>query len=286
MGGAQDRIRRTKERNRIYAARTRERKSKQTLELRNRCNRLEVENAELRTRVQLLLNENSLLRSSRAGSQSGAACEPCNSTGSAAERSSSQSTGTDKPSALPPAAGACSPVAVLSAGPPAARAAANTFRFTAAAAGARPPKAAPACSNLTPAQRLALVGGAAAKGSAACAPGTITPDAGCIPHAAAAAHSAEARSGCSTQPSAMCEGADRGGDAQPCVSSKASRKRSQTEGYVTLGKPLAKQSRGAFDFRAGGLLMHLHLTDQHGMTAMQRLQADALRAYSCRCHHH
>lgn len=122
---------RTKERNRIYAARTRQRKTQQAQQLRQRCAHLEAENAHLRTQVQQLQAENTRLRASAYSAA--AAGTQAQSAGSAASDSSALAHPHSEPAA---------PAAPRPGGAPAAqnscvRAAANTARFTAAAVGSQ-----------------------------------------------------------------------------------------------------------------------------------------------------
>jgi hypothetical protein len=119
-----------KERNRVYAARTRLRKHQQIQELMDKCTALEAETAELRSQVQHLTAENARLRG---------VCLP-----GTVPASNSAGTCTSANSTAWPA-----PQGVANAS---ARAAANTFRFTAAATPVLPRKP-PA---LTPEQLNAL----------------------------------------------------------------------------------------------------------------------------------
>ena len=121
---------RTKERNRIYAARTRQRKTQQAQQLRQRCAQLEIENVQLRSQLQILQEENAKLRAS---------AHPI----TAAQPQSSGSGVSDVCALAPAHAGgaglhaAAQDVADGSAGNTCARAAVNTARFTAAAVGAQ-----------------------------------------------------------------------------------------------------------------------------------------------------
>ena len=157
----EERAQRTKERNRIYAARTRQRKNRQTQELRERCAQLELENAQLQEVVRDLQQENARLR----GRDPAAAATP------AAQCSSAASDAAAAPAAGGGGSGATSAATHVTA---------NVLRFTAAAPAVPPPPCFTAAAALTPEQLRALQApptqpGAAAAASAESARASPTP---------------------------------------------------------------------------------------------------------------
>lgn len=123
---------RVKERNRLYAARTRQRKNRLLQDLRDRCSDLEAENAQLQARVMHLQEEVSVLRSDKGCT---GAVPQAHVPGSSTQSSPTPSSNTECP--LPGAPGVLSvkPAAVRTASNQKAK---NKLRFTAAAAACTP----------------------------------------------------------------------------------------------------------------------------------------------------
>lgn len=205
---------RTKERNRVYAARTRQRKVQQLQQLRQRCAHLEGENAQLRRELHLVQEENAKLR---ATSHLGGGAQPRSSASAASDGSAFM------PSHGGVTAHATVPGAMADVPPadnPCARAAANTARFTAAAVGAQklPPPVSGAAAFKAAQQRV-----------------QATPS---VP--LAAQHPAQLRPA-----AAVAESTGAGSSAPLAVSRSRRVKRGRGESLaVTLGDVGTKRSRG------------------------------------------